>query len=487
MRRSDTPRRSRPSARALLAAGACLLPAVAGCGGEAPGPNLVVITLDTVRADHLGCYGYPLPTSPAVDALAEQGVLFAQAYAPMPQTLPSHATLFTGLPPRRHGALENAYVMDGAVETLAQRLAARGYETAAFIGARILDDSTGIERGFEVYDLPTGQARDRQHPVERRADAVTDSALSWTITRHLNGKPFLLWAHYYDAHGPWEPAAIRIPFDVVREEVRGRRDFESLPERGAENVLGQDIVARMWHRYDNEIAEVDAQVARLLRGLGQRGLLEDTIVVIVGDHGEGLMEHDERGHGVNVFQELMLVPLVVVLPGGELAGTRVDVPVQLEDVLPMLLSLLDAEPADGLPGRDVLPDLRAGRAPAVRPIFVERPHYSPGGDRYRRALKQGWGFGELTGVVLGKDKFVSYPDGSVQLFDLEQDPEELVDLSAERPEVAERLEDLLATWRTSLPVKDFGGEQAISEERRMVLEALGYLGGDTTPEGPASR
>jgi arylsulfatase A-like enzyme len=222
---------SRVPALAGLGLAVALALSAAGCGGEAPGRSVVIITLDTVRADHLGCYGYAPPTPPGVDALAQRGILFENAYAPMPQTLPSHATLFTGLSPRRHGALENAYALSGAAETLAELLSDRGYQTAAFIGARILDDTTGMEQGFDVFDQPTGVARDKQHPVERRADSVTDSALAWALTRHTNGKPYLLWAHYYDAHGPWEPAARRVTREAVREQVVQRKEFLSLPAR----------------------------------------------------------------------------------------------------------------------------------------------------------------------------------------------------------------------------------------------------------------
>jgi arylsulfatase A-like enzyme len=414
--------------------------------------------------------------------------VFENAYAPMPQTLPSHATLFTGLPPRRHGALENAYVLSGAAETLAEWASVQGYETAAFIGARILDDTTGMEQGFDVYDQPTGVARDKQHPVERSAAAVTDSALAWAITKHASGRPFVLWAHYYDAHGPWEPAARRISREAVRRQVEQRPEFASLPAQGSAEALGFNQVLGMWHGYDNEIAEVDSQVSRLLRGLGERGMLKDAVVLIVGDHGEGLMEHNEKGHGVNVFQELMQVPLVLIAPDGELAGTRVSSPMQMQDVLPTVLALVGAPQQMDLPGRNVLPDLRAGREPSVRPIFVERPHYSPGGERYRRAFAHGWGFGELVGVIEGDDKLVRYPDGSVQLFDLTEDPDELVNLATERAEVAERLEGLLDEWLASNAVEDFGAEQDISPERRAILKALGYIGGEgnVAPKAEAS-
>jgi arylsulfatase A-like enzyme len=467
-----------------------LLPLVGGGCSDAPaGRSIVIITLDTVRADHLGSYGYPLPTSPRMDELARRGVLFEAAYAPMPQTLPSHATLFTGHGPRVHGAVENAYVMAEGTRSLAQMLEQRGYETAAFIAARILDDTTGIERGFATFDLPTGVARDKQHPVERRADAVTDSALAWALTRHTKGKPFLLWAHYYDAHGPWEPVAWRIPRDGVREQVERRKEFSALPHESTEDAVGLKDVITMWHGYDNEVAEVDAQVGRLLAGLEQRGMLKDALIVIVGDHGEGLMEHDEKGHGVSVFEELMHVPLIVAAPPGVLPARRVAEPVRMEDLLPTLLDLADlGERPAGLPGLNLAPELRAGGALPVRPVFVERPHYTADGERYRRALSHGWGFGLMAGVIDGTEKLVRYPDDSQQLYDLAADPDELVDHAAQRPEVVERLGRLLDGWLARYPVTDLGSVQDISPERAEILQALGYLGdesGATAPGGEA--
>jgi arylsulfatase A-like enzyme len=402
-------------------------------------------------------------------------VLFEAAYAPMPQTLPSHATLFTGHGPRVHGAVENAYVMAPHARTLAQILEQRGYQTAAFIAARILDDTTGIERGFQTFDLPTGVARDAQHPVERRADSVTDSALAWALARHQRGKPYLLWAHYYDAHGPWEPAALRVPRDGVRRQVEQRKEFAGLSAQGTADALGLKDVVTMWHGYDNEVAEVDAQVGRLLAGLARRGMLDDAVIVVVGDHGEGLMEHDEKGHGVNVFEELMQVPLIVVLPEGELVARRVATPVRMEDLLPTLLALTGAPAsAPGLPGLDLAPALRAGGDPPARPVFVERPHYTEDGERSGRALVHGWGFGLMAGVIDGTDKLVRYPDDSQQLFDLAADPDELVDRAAADPERVARLAALLDGWLARYPLDAGDAAHEISPERAEILKELGY-------------
>src|SRR5262245_18009229 len=437
-------RPNRPAARAALAA--LVLAAVAtGCGGKPAGKSIVVITLDTTRSDHLGCYGYPLPTSPNIDALAQQGVLFEQAYAPMPQTLPSHSTLFTGLPPRAHQALENAHVLVQGIGTLAETLAARDYETAAFIGSRVLAKGTGIERGFTVFDEPPpGVQRDIQHEVERSATAVTDSALSWALARHFAAKPFLLWAHYYDAHGPYEPREQRIPVEAVEPLVRKHSEFQGLTADALKDTES------IWYGYDNELAAMDAQVGRLLKGLRQRKMLDDAILVVVGDHGEGLMEHGEKSHGTTLFQELMLVPLIVVLPDGSHAGTRVKALVQMQDLLPTILDLAGLAGAGGdLPGTDLATSLRAGSEPAARPVFFERPYYIPQGIRAGRTLSHGWGVGEMAGVIDGHDMLIRLPPDPQtkavvsQLYDLSADPDELHDVAAEHPQTVARLSALL--------------------------------------------
>lgn len=459
-----------------------------GCGSKPAGKSLVVITLDTTRADHLGAYGYPLPTTPNLDALAQQGVVFEQAYAPMPQTLPSHATLFTGLPPRGHKALENAHVLDAQITTLAELLAERDYETAAFIGARVLDDSTGIEQGFKVFDLPTGKQRDIQHEVERRGDAVTDSALSWALARHFAAKPFLLWAHYYDPHGPYEARSQRIAPEAVDPIVRALPEFQGQ----AEEALA--ATSSLWYAYDNELAYMDAQVGRLLKGLRQRKMLDDAIVVVVGDHGEGLMEHGEKGHGANVFQELMLVPLIIVMPDGSYAGRRIHAQVQMQDLLPTLLDLAGLAGAAGeLPGLDLAPMLRSGSEPDARPVFLQRPYYSPDGIRAGRAEAQG-GFGELASVIVGQDKLIRQPPdattGEVRhhLYDLAADPDELHDVAAEHPELVAKLSALIDEWLARYPA-DLNAAPPITAERQAELAALGYVGlpGDAPPAPPAPK
>ena len=478
-----------PSARRALALGLAL--SLAGCGESADpgGLNIVVITMDTTRADHLGAYGSPLKLTPHVDALAERGVLFTQAYAPMPQTLPAHATLFTGLTPRDHGALENTYTLNDGYTTLAEICAERGYATGAFIGSLAVDDLTGIDQGFEHFDQPGGDwGEGRQgHPPQRKAKAVTSAALSW-IEQSGNDRPFMLWAHYYDPHGdanksfePPERHLKAISRDEVRAQVVAR-------EGRFRDVAGVEALTDYWWAYAAEIRFTDEQVGRLLAGLEDQGLLENTIVVVVGDHGEGLYEHGQKAHGTHLWEEMMRVPLVLAVPDGAGAGSRLDAPVTLSDLLPTIERM--AFGADhGLPrvgeGLDLWSPAVAGGTLPDRPIFLERPHFEEKRllNRARGQASNEFTYGYLTAIVQGRQKLIRQPDGSSQLYDLDADPGELTDISAEQPERAARLAERLDGWMSAHKVSEPGTTE-VSDERWEQLKALGYVGDDDVkPEG----
>jgi len=440
---------------------AALLAALAGACSRAPdGPrSLIVVTLDTTRADHLSSYGYPQPLTPRLDALAARGVRFERAYAPMPQTLPSHATLFTGLYPRQHGALENYFVLGDEQTTLAEELAGRGWETAAFVGSLALHRDTGIDQGFATFDQPPEPTVENPwHPAERPARAVTDAALAWAAARDRGG-PYLLWVHYYDPHGPYEPpedALERVSLGQVAELVGDH------PLLGRRRAQREELVT-LWRRYAAEVAEVDAQVGRLLDGLEDLEMLDDAAVLVVGDHGEGLYEHGIKGHGIAVWEEQVRVPLVVAAPDGALAGTTVPEPVPMTALRDVMRALVDPGHRSGLWAR-----LLAGRAPPPDPVFVERPHYTEERAEWRR-IPQGER-GELVGVVVGASKAIRGVDGRVTTYDLEADAEEL----APRRDApgAEGLVSLIAAFLERHAVDAEAPE--LDPERRAQLEQLGY-------------
>ena len=266
-----------------------------------PRPNIVLITIDTLRADHVGRYGAPPGSTPALDALASEGLRFENAISPVPLTRPAHTSLLTGLYPPEHGIRDNLPAkLDSSIPTLATRLETAGYHTAAFVGSFLLGRGSGLEAGFDVFgDGSIAGAGDRiGSKAERRAEEVASEALEYISTARA---PFFLWVHFYDPHAPYDPP-------------------------GAFASKG----------YSGEIAYTDSQVGRLVGALRTRGLLGSTLVVVTADHGEGLGDHGEDEHGVLVYEETLRVPLIVRGPG--IAAGRVErEPVSLVDVAPFLL------------------------------------------------------------------------------------------------------------------------------------------------------
>ena len=350
----------------------------------APPSNLLLITLDTVRADRLGAYGAAGAATPALDGMARAGVRFEQAIAAAPLTLPSHATILTGLPPTRHGLRHNgAGRLADPIDTLAERLRAAGYDTAAFVGAFVLDRRFGLDQGFALYDdeIPRGATAPHLE-AERPASAVVERALGWLAERE--GRPFFAWVHLYDPHAPYAPP----------EPFRSR--FPAQP-------------------YEGEIAAVDAQVGRLLAEIESRGWSDRTLVAVAGDHGESLGEHGEATHGLLLYEATLRVPLL--LRGAGLpAGGVVRAPVGLTDLGPTLAGLLGRDMAPPQGGRDLSADLRAGREPAPADLYSET--------EYPRSF----GWAALAALRRGGWKLIAGP--RPELYDLSLDPDEARDRSA---------------------------------------------------------
>ncbi|MCP3916698.1 MAG: sulfatase, partial [bacterium] len=289
----------------------------AGCS-DAPaagdGPNLLLVTIDTVRTDRLGAYGYESANTPVLDALAERGVLFEEAYSPAPMTLPVHTSLMTGVLPPEHGARVNGmHKLAEGVPTLAQHLSSEGYRTGAFVAAFVLDSRFGLDRGFDVYDDDLTEAYEQEVTEGlssyRPGSVVVDTALDW-LGESESDQPFFAWVHLYDAHFPWHPHG------------------EGVQDESAETGS-----------YDGEVAYVDEQVGRLVEYLRAQGLEEDTVIVALADHGEGLGDHHEIEHAYLLNEEVLHVPWIVSGPGVS-AGHRVPSLVALEDFQPTALELL---------------------------------------------------------------------------------------------------------------------------------------------------
>ncbi len=398
-----------------------------------------MITFDTTRADHLGCYGYAAARTPVVDRLAAEGALFESAYSSIPLTAPSHSTILTGKYPMAHGVRDNGlFVLAPEQQTLPEILKPHGYRTAAAVGGFPLVARYGLNQGFDLYDdrltplhdspLTEGPRRDAFEFEERSAARVNEAVFAWLGAEPR--EPFFLWVHYYDPHRPNAPP---VPYDQL---------FADQP-------------------YDGEIAYADESLGTLLARLGKARAYDRTLVVLTSDHGEGLGEHQEATHSYLLYESTMHVPLVMRGPGVK-AGLRVPGRVRLVDVAPTILDLLGVPIPPDMQGRSLEPLLGGGAA------RVERTHYA---ETLSPRLSQNWG--ELRALYEGPIKYIHGP--KPELYDLASDPRELRNLVAERPQEAERMRAQLAEFlrRNSPP----GGSRMspVDADTRARLEALGYL------------
>jgi len=402
--------------------------------------NVIVITMDTTRADRLGCYGFKDIETPTIDLFAARGVRFANCYAQTPLTLPSHTTIMTGTLPLFHGVRDNGgFVVPQGITTMAELFKARGYETGAFIAAYVLDSKWGLDQGFDTYfdqfDLRKFK-RISLGTVQRPANEVMDEALPWLEAR--KDKPFFAWIHLYDPHSPYEPPP---PFD---EQYAGRP-------------------------YLGEIAFTDSQIRRLWDQLRAEGLADRTFIVLAGDHGESLGEHEELSHGFFVYQGAIHVPLIFVTPFTEFQGRVSDGVVALSDVMPTLCEMSGLPIPAQVQGRSLLPEFygkggKDGRL-AYSETFYPRFHY---------------GWSELQAVQDGRYKLILAP--VPELYDVVQDPHEeknLVYLQKKAYEdLKARAESLIGEAGRDAYETDVS---KLDEETREKLAALGYIGSFRDP------
>ena len=424
-------------ARRGAAGGALLtaLLALAACGREAEpagakaprGPErYVLVTIDTLRADRVGCYGAEQASTPTLDALAARGTRFETAIAPAPITLPSHATLLTALDPPEHGVRGNGrFRLREDVPTLAERMRGGGFATAAFVSAFVLDRRFGLARGFDHYDDQVGVQGLTEGVAARSADQTVDAALAW-----LNDAPerFFLWLHLYDPHAPYE----------APDPYRARQ-------------LDQP--------YDAEIAFADAELGRLLAAIDARFAAEGTVVVVTSDHGESLGEHGEPTHSFTIYDATQKVPLLMAGPGLPAAAVVSDGLARLADVAPTLLELAGLEGLDGVSGRSLLPLVRGEPEAEPRVAWVET-----------LATQLDFGWSPLLGIRTAEHKYVRAP--RPELYALASDPGELRNLAAEQPELARTLDaqvEARGAARNAAPNLSVDAEVA---ER---LAALGYV------------
>jgi arylsulfatase A-like enzyme/Tfp pilus assembly protein PilF len=402
-------------------------------------PNVVLVTLDTTRADHLGAYGYAPARTPNLDALARGGVLFTQAASVAPLTQPAHSSILTGMYPTHHGVRVNGNTaLSPELKTLAEALAEKGYETAAFIAAFVLDGRWGLNQGFKVYDDRFDLEKHKHldlGSVQRPANEVMDSALAWLETPRE--RPFFAWIHLYDPHTPYEPPE---PF---------------LSEYAPRGLAGL---------YDGEIAFADQQLGRLVAWLQARGLDSKTIVIVMGDHGEGLGSHGEGTHGYFVYDYTQRVPFLVSTPIAELRGVRVDSQTSAVDLFPTVLALSGIDLTTEVHGRSLLAAMFDPRAESTAVAY---------GESMTPNLQFGWS--SLHFLRSPRYKLIKAP--RPELYDLSTDPGEQTNVFAQRPEVArdlmDKLDRLMERTSRGAPAPESANLDKETLER---LSALGYVG-----------
>ena len=458
------------ASRLMWRAAVTLLPALAmllSCGSPPPrlepGTPVVLIVVDTLRADRLGLYGYERATSPELEGWAKRGALFERAIATSPWTLPSVASALTGLYPLSHGAgtrrkklpsgrSHTFFGLDAGVPTLTSVLAEHGYATGAFVTNTFLRPEFGLARDFDIYDHTRNSGL-----YERPADVMVDRSLEWVDAQ--GQRPFFLLLHLLDPHLPYDPpepyrgrftadyeGVLRVPYDQRqrRQIKKGRLQIDDGDRRFISAT------------YDEQLAFVDAQVSRFLIGLEERELLSRSLVVFTSDHGEEFWDHGRFEHGHSFFQELLHIPMLVwgpeVLPG------RRSEEVSLIDLLPTIFDALAIPTEDTVDGISLWPLLTQGRSLPDRPLLAHNNL-----------------FGSLRQMLIRwPHKLILRPEsGATLLYDLELDPSEQVELSSQEGRLLQRLARELGQWRSKQVATS--KEMDLSEEARQQLEALGYL------------
>jgi choline-sulfatase len=399
---------------------------VGGCGSPPRPRNLLVITLDTMRADRLPPYGFSGVVTPALDRVAAEGALFEQSFAAVPLTLPSHATLFTGMYPPRLGVRDNTGApLSADFQTLAEILGARGLTTGAFVASAVLAPRRGLDQGFETYSTGASPACQGSPRTRRPADDVVSESVTW-LARH-DSTPFFVWIHLYDTHRPY-----RLPVDYARSYA---------------------------DPYAAAIAFEDAQIARLIGHLEARDLLDDTLMVVVGDHGESLGDHGEDSHGIFIYQDALRVPLIVRGPG--VVPRRVSAPVRLVDVMPTILDMfgVGTPPMDGV---SLTPLMAGADEGASREVYAESLY------------PQRFGWASLRSLRADRYKVIAAP--RPELFDLDSDPYEQRNLFESKPSVAAAMLNRLRSFDSGT---DGSVDAAPQVDRAFAdrIASLGYVSG----------
>ncbi len=399
--------------------------------------NVLLVTLDTTRADRLGCYGYPGAKTPNIDSLCQNGVQFLNAYCPVPLTLPSHCSILTGTTPVYHQVRNNgSYYLSPAIQTLAEVLKRNGLKTAAFVSSFTVDSRFGLDQGFDTYDdLLSPNMAYKGLNSERRADAVYSSFSRWLDENSTSH--FFSWVHFFDPHIPYDPPS---PY---------REEFLNNP-------------------YDGEIAYMDFYVGKVVEKLKEQGLLEKTLIILAGDHGEAFGEKQEEWHGVFIYESTMRIPLVFYCTASLPPGECVEARVRLIDLMPSVLDMMKIPIPEEIQGASLLPYIQ-GKKKQDLSTYIES--YYP---------RENYGWSELVGLIDGTWKYIQAP--KPELYNLSLDPGEEKNLIEEENKVAQEKKEKLADIIASSISPVVAQKRALTPEESKRLRSLGYV---STSESPS--
>jgi arylsulfatase len=450
---------------------ACLAALLPACSNKAPRHNVLFITIDTLRADHLGCYDYPRNTSPSIDAFAKQSVVFEKCIAQSTSTMPSHASIFTSLHPPTHGVVTNVSRLSENVPSLITVFENNDYMTGAIISSFVLESDQGLTQGFKTYDETLESSElNRAEYRERPADSATDAAITWL--REHGAEPFFLWVHYIDPHGAYYPPnEYRDMF--VEDEWYGESTEVQVSEGHVPGTIpkyqelpGTGNPAYYIAQYDAEIRFTDDHIGRLFAFLEESGLGAETIVVLTADHGESLIERDHYfAHSFRTYDEQAIIPLIMRFPDTTVRG-RIEAQVRAIDIMPTLLDRLGLKNPHRVQGQSLMKLVTSDKKPPSDHAII----YSEYGLKFLELS-----IGAQKSIRTSKWKLTqNLRDGAWELYNLEDDPLETTDLADKEKAVLDELRTMLEDREAKMPKSDVEMSRLTPEQIEQ-FNAFGYL------------
>jgi len=434
--------------------------------------NVILITIDTLRADHLGCYGYPRPTSREIDELAQKSVVFTQCISQATATSASHASILTSLHPPAHGVIRNSLRLSPEIPSLVRLFRDGGYHTGAFVSSVVVSAQFGLNQGFQEYDDKLDSVElNRSHQTERRADSTTKAAMQWIEEK--GGEKFFLWIHYIDPHGAYFPPESYRNLFVNDEWYSKGGELDVAEDDYSPNAIPAYQVLSDFRepsyyvsQYDAEIRFVDDQVGHLLRLLERANLMSKTIIIVTADHGETLTEREYCfSHGTRTYDEQAHIPLILYFPDLP-PHKRIDVQVREIDIMPTILDKLRIKNPFPVHGHSLMPLVRGNADYAEKAALIFSDY---GNDLYDTHL------GAQRSVRTEEWKFIRNSwDGSEELYHLKNDPSERVNLAERNPESLSKMRKLFDEWESNIKQAEILRPE-LSRETIEQFESLGYL------------